>query len=375
MVLSDWFAPGFRAGGPVTSCVNFAYAMQNDFCIRVLTSDRDLGNCEAYPNVEINRWSYFDRGISTFYCSPQKQSYSSISRMLNASQTDFIYLNSMFSKSFTIFPLWLHLFRKLKATVVLAPRGMLRQTALQFKPLKKHGFLKLLRATGIAHRIRFHATDEQEREDIYRIFGKHSRVHVIGNCVRTPKSLEQTTTKVSGEVKIISVGRIHPIKNTHLLIDAIARSENRVTLDLYGPIEDMNYWRTCQRSIDQLPRHVCVKHCGILDAEQLQVTLDRYQLFALATAGENFGHAIYEALAAGKPVLISDQTPWQNLQAKQAGWDLPLKDMRAYTHKLDQCALMKQAEYNQWSRGAYQLATQFAASKQRRREYLKLFAE
>jgi hypothetical protein len=43
LLLCDWFAPGIRAGGPITSCVNFAYAMRNDFHIRVLTSARDLG--------------------------------------------------------------------------------------------------------------------------------------------------------------------------------------------------------------------------------------------------------------------------------------------------------------------------------------------
>ena len=29
-----------------------------------------------------------------------------------------------------------------------------------------------------------------------------------------------------------------------------------------------------------------------------------------ATAGENFGHTIAEALAVGRPVLLSDTTPW-----------------------------------------------------------------
>jgi glycosyltransferase involved in cell wall biosynthesis len=375
MVLSDWFAPGIRAGGPVTSSVNFAHAMQNDFNIHVLTSDRDLGDSQAYPSVNVNRWSYFDRGISTFYCSPQKQSYRSIAQMLERSQPDFLYLNSMFSKSFTVFPLWLHLFRKLESTVVLAPRGMLRKTALHFKPIKKYGFLNILRASGIAHRIRFHATDEQERADIHRIFGRHSQVHVIGNCVRPPELRHTAETKVPGELKIISVGRIHPIKNTKLLINAAARAENRVILDLYGPIEDTNYWKTCQQAIKELPEHIRIRHRGILPAEKLQTTLDRYQLFALATAGENFGHAIYEALAAAKPVLISDQTPWRNLAAKNAGWDLSLEDMHHYTEKIDQLAFMGPEDYNQWSLGARDLATQFAYSKTRHRDYLRLFGK
>ena len=47
--------------------------------------------------------------------------------------------------------------------------------------------------------------------------------------------------------------------------------------------------------------------------------------------------------------------------------------MQAYTQKLDHCALMSPEEYNRWSLGAHQLATEFANSKTRRLEYLKLF--
>ena len=35
--------------------------------------------------------------------------------------------------------------------------------------------------------------------------------------------------------------------------------------------------------------------------------------FLLPTGGENFGHAIFEALSCGVPALISDRTPWRDL--------------------------------------------------------------
>ena len=41
----------------------------------------------------------------------------------------------------------------------------------------------------------------------------------------------------------------------------------------------------------------------------------RSDVFLLPTGGENFGHAIFEALSCGVPVLISDQTPWRGLEA------------------------------------------------------------
>jgi hypothetical protein len=44
--------------------------------------------------------------------------------------------------------------------------------------------------------------------------------------------------------------------------------------------------------------------------------LAEYDLFLFPTLGENYGHVISEALASGCPVVISDQTPWRNLEAE-----------------------------------------------------------
>jgi glycosyltransferase involved in cell wall biosynthesis len=48
-------------------------------------------------------------------------------------------------------------------------------------------------------------------------------------------------------------------------------------------------------------------------------------MLALPSRGENFGHIVPEAWAAGCPVLVSDRTPWRNLAQQGVGWDLPLE--------------------------------------------------
>src|SRR5690349_13518596 len=57
LVLVDWFKPGYKAGGPIRSCTNFAYALKNDFDIRVLTTDTDHGESKPYENVTSNEWT------------------------------------------------------------------------------------------------------------------------------------------------------------------------------------------------------------------------------------------------------------------------------------------------------------------------------
>ena len=64
-------------------------------------------------------------------------------------------------------------------------------------------------------------------------------------------------------------------------------------------------------------------------------------MFFLPSFSENFGHAINEALSVGVPVLISDKTPWRNLQEKGMGWDLSLDNRRAFIEVIEAMASAK----------------------------------
>src|SRR5581483_8212658 len=75
------------------------------------------------------------------------------------------------------------------------------------------------------------------------------------------------------------------------------------------------------------------------------------------THGENYGHVIREALAAGCPVIISDQTPWRGLEALGVGWDLALSDPQAFTGVLQRCIDMDTAAFSQWVARAKEYGT------------------
>ena len=61
---------------------------------------------------------------------------------------------------------------------------------------------------------------------------------------------------------------------------------------------------------------------------------------------------ILEALCAGCPILISDQTPWRGLEEKGVGWDLPLDRLELFQEALQKCVDMENAEYVKWSESA-----------------------
>jgi len=51
---------------------------------------------------------------------------------------------------------------------------------------------------------------------------------------------------------------------------------------------------------------------------------------------ENFSYTVLESLQAGIPVLISDQTPWRDLEAQGIGWDFSLSDSGRWLQALEQ---------------------------------------
>ncbi len=184
----DWYAPGFKAGGPIRSAVNFADQLENDLDIFVLTTDRDLGDTQAYPGIQSDQWIQKNQH-QVFYASPAYLSWASVKKITTELAPDFIYLNSMFSRYFTIYPLLMKKMGLLNSKLVLAPRGMLRESALAHKSGKKKIFTGLLKSFGLTRELIFHATDDTEEKDIKKVFGKDAAFFKAGNLPGKQKSL------------------------------------------------------------------------------------------------------------------------------------------------------------------------------------------
>ena len=181
LILTDWFSPGYKAGGPITSCLNLSSALSEKQQVYIVTSDRDLNDTTAYPGILVNQWIEFKPNLQVCYLSPSRQKLKDIHRLIQEIEIRVIYLNSLFSRVFTIYPLFLKWRKHLPCRVVLAPTGMLRASALRFKPLKKKIFIQVLRWVQISRWVDFHATDQQEVEDIKLHLGSISSISLIPN--------------------------------------------------------------------------------------------------------------------------------------------------------------------------------------------------
>src|SRR5450432_2332326 len=223
LLLTDWYEPGFKAGGPIQSCRNFAEAMKEDFEISILTSDRDLGEAQPYPGIHSNQWILRPPGISVYYATIQLLSPKKLSGLIHDFQPDFIYLNSMYSYRFSILPLLFSWRNTISAQLVLAPRGMLHEGALQFKTVKKKFFIRMLNFVGIPQKVRFHATDEQERMDILKQFPKAKEILEIPNFSAPLSTHWDIIEKTPGSLRAVYISRIIPKKNILFLLQLLKK--------------------------------------------------------------------------------------------------------------------------------------------------------
>ena len=375
LVFADWYEPGYKAGGPIQSARNFVIGMAGLFQVAVLTTDTDLGETYPYPDIPANQWVSRPPGIRIYYATRKLLNSALLLELIDSQKPDFIYLNSMYSTRLTILPLLLLWRKKIQAKVVLSPRGMLRESAIRSKSTRKKIFISLLNRLGIPENIHFHATDEQEKKDIHRYFPRAGRVVLIPNFSATLPQGLSFLEKVPGRLRCVFISRIMGIKNILFFLQVLQSVPISILLELaiYGEVEDAAYWQESQKQIQSLPKHIQVNYHGPLPHAQVIPTLEQHHIFVLPTRGENFGHAIYEALTAGRPVLISDKTPWLGLREKEIGWDLSLDEPASWLKAVEEAAGFDQSTYNRWSARCREFAGDHQEKSDLKKEYIKLF--
>ncbi len=374
LILIDWFYPGFKAGGPIQSCVNMVKALKDDYDIFVMTTDTDHGELQPYEGIPINQWIINEElGAQLYYAQKKHLTFAQVSTQIKNIHPDFLYLNQLFSLKLVLYPLFLKLLNKISCKVILNPRGTLYDSALSHKKYKKIPFLFFFRLSGINKKILFHATNEREQKAIEYNF-PNSQIFIADNLPNLLQDAFESIKKTPGILKCVFVARIVTIKNLFFLLKAIENVKTEISLNIIGPKEDVNYWNECVQIIKKLNGNTIVNYLGALSNHEIKRHVLESHLFVLPTLGENFGHAIFESFLAGRPALISDQTPWLNLESKKAGWDLPLDNISKFTEKLEFLSAANQEQYDVYAKGAWQLAHTFINDISLKKNYLILFS-
>ena len=345
VVFIDWFTPGFKGGGSVRSYSNLVQHLSPYFDFYFITRDTDYCEIEPYSTVKSNQWNVLNDSLQVFYISKEKLSYNFLNSVLKTIDYDYAYVNGIFSKFFSIYPLLI--LRKTNKPTIVATRGMLASSALGIKSFKKKPFLLFASLIGLYQKVLFHATNKKEKQDILSALGKNNKVKIAPNLpkIRFEQPIEYIDKK-PGEIKLISLARISPEKNFEQLFKLLRQQTGNITLDLYGTKDNQNYWLICEKLINSMPTNITINYCGVIDPIFIEETIKKVHFMISLTLGENFGHVILESFMANRPIIISDQTPWKNLKDKNVGWDLDLNNNIIINDTINDAINMGQEEFN-----------------------------
>jgi glycosyltransferase involved in cell wall biosynthesis len=354
------YLPGYRAGGPIRSIENLVTVLGSEFHFRIVTLDRDLGDKLPFPGIVVNRWVRVGHA-DVMYTRPGLRGVLGMCALFRSvDRNTILYLNSFLNRRFSMLAMlmcWLKLCGP--RCVVIAPRGEFSPGAMKLKRRRKLLCIRISRWLGLHRGLIWHASSEFEAVDIRRHFPLARHVDVASILpaenvksgrsgisevatasdvpgIAPPWSLDKCP-KVPGHLGAVFVSRLSPKKNLAGALKMLQGVSGDVSFDIYGPAENAAYWEECQGLIAALPANIRVRYWGEIEHEGIGQVFAEHDLFLFPTLGENYGHVICEALSSGCPVLISDQTPWRNLEAEGVGWDIPLSETERFRSVLQQC--------------------------------------
>jgi len=349
-----------------------AKLLENECDISIITSNTDLEPSDVLE-VQSGKWIKKDNQ-QLYYQEANKRSISFIKTQLKIIQPDVIYFNSFFSLWYFIIPLIVCKFIS-KAKVVLAPRGMLGTGALEQKAVKKKLYIFIFRLLRLHKKLHWHATSTQEEQDILKFF-TGAVINVIPNLVQENTVHFTADKKEKNKLQLFFFSRISPKKNLLYCADILQQlpSEmlNNIQFSIYGVEEDKAYFKKCTEKLNQISELQYSFKGEILPHEITKVLAQEDILF-LPTLNENFGHVIIESLAAACPVIISDQTPWNNVESNKAGFALKLEDEKAFVKAIEFFYKMDAIAFGQWQKGAIEYANKVIDLPKAKLAYKKMF--
>lgn len=351
LVFCTHYLPAYKAGGPIRSISNMVDALGDDISFFIVTDDRDLGDRKPFANINTNQW--VNRGkAKVYYLHPNPLTFKTIRTIINTHSFDGIYINALFFPAFSFNILLLRRLRLVdNVPIIIAPRGLFSPGHLSIKRFKYISYILCIKILQLHRRIIWQASSEYEQHDIITWFGKKARV-VIAPALpsaNAPQIDMNSNKKQPGQLKLVFLSRISPMKNLDGALNMLKTITGDVTFTIFGPNNEPAYWNKCRDLINNLPVNIKALYEGPLSPQKVISELSKHDLFFLPTLGENYGHVIFEALSAGCPALISDQTPWRNLKQKGIGWDLPLNDVDGFRAVIQEFVNMDEDAHYEYS--------------------------
>lgn len=215
-----------------------------------------------------------------------------------------------------------------RAVFVVSPRGMMSPWAWRHHRTRKAFARRFLHPGAMEAVAGWHATSDAEASDI-RALGFDQPVCIAPNGIDEPAKTEWAHARAywhevcpSAATRPVALfhSRLHRKKRVLELIDLWLRDGPRDWLLVVVGIPE-------EYTPGELTRHVrqCAgeERVAVFDGSSAPPPYAIASLFLLPSHNENFGLVVAEALVRGVPVLVTNTTPWEQINREGCGWCVP----------------------------------------------------
>lgn len=369
LIIMGRYLPGYKDGGPVRSVKNLVDYLGKEYNFKILTCDRDHGDERMYPNIKVNDWN--EVGNANVYYVPPKGFKMSLIKEL-ANKCDLVYCCGCFN-DYAINTLLLKRLNMIKVPVIVAAMGLFSPMEFRLKYEKKKLFTTLFNLTGMFKKIYWSATSDMEIDEIKQQVWTSDNFFIAEDLPRKVDKTQIVKEKESGKLKVVWISRIAPKKNLKQAIQILHKVKGDIEFTIYGPKHVTEYWEECEEELNKLPSNV--KWCwrGNVESENVVKTLKEHHVFLFPTLGENYGHVIQEALSAGCPVILSDQTPWKDLEENQVGFICRLGEEEKFIEAINSYVYLDKEKFKKVSNNTVKYVLKNNKQKIKNNGYKNMF--
>ena len=369
LIMASLFWPQKKSGGPPVSIMNLVTAIKGHFDVYIISNNHEIGESEPLPGIR-EGWNEYPFG-KVIYIPYGEHSTKRVAELIREVSPDVIYQNSFFSIN-DLLPVLRYKKKHKNVKVIVAPRGELYPERFKKGYAKKKLYSMLFRYSGMLKNVYFQGTGDDECAQEHTILGiKKDHLCNVQNLSLVTEEYTPIV-KNSGELRLVYIARIHPTKNTLSAVSWLSEAKGNITYDIYGSIEDTQYWEQCKEVISNLPENIKVSYKGVIDHTAVPETLVGYHAYYMPTTGENFGHSIVEAMLLGRTVIISDQTPWTDVNG-DGGYAFALDQKDAFVKALTDLCSCSQEEYDVLSEKVRAYVERKLNVKEITEDYIKMF--
>jgi glycosyltransferase involved in cell wall biosynthesis len=340
-----------QVGGPCNTVYWHTCALNDKgIKVKIVTTDNGIKEGVIIKDSEINNESG-----NVIYLRNKKIPIVAFRKISEGIKwADIIHLNSIFN----IFSIYSFIFTKLfypKKHIILSVRGELNTHALSFSSWKKKIVLPLYER--FHKNIVFHGTSDQEIADIRDKFPASKIIH-FPNYLQPMSRVVATTKK-----QLLFMGRIHPIKAIHKLIEAVSLSEvflnKHFKLIISGDVNErqIQYKADLKDLVSKLKLTNIIEFKGHVTGAEKEILYAESFALVLPSETENFGNVVVESLNQGTPVIASLGTPWKSLEKYKCGIHVS-NDPPSLAKSIDLLLSLPKEEYLDWRNNANKLVDQ-----------------